>query len=29
MFGNDASAARPEGSIEAHKVCWWKHNSKI
>ena len=29
MFENDASAARPEGSIEVHKVCWWKHNSKF
>ncbi|PEQ80834.1 CRISPR-associated protein Csd2 [Bacillus cereus] len=29
LFGNDGSAACPEGSIEVHKVCWWKHNSKI
>ncbi|EJR26618.1 CRISPR-associated protein cas7/csd2, subtype I-c/dvulg [Bacillus cereus VD048] len=29
LFENDASAARPEGSIEAHKVCWWEHNSKL
>ncbi|MEB9714735.1 type I-C CRISPR-associated protein Cas7/Csd2 [Bacillus cereus] len=26
LFENDASAARPEGSIE---VCWWDHNSKL
>ncbi|OTW87888.1 CRISPR-associated protein Csd2 [Bacillus thuringiensis serovar japonensis] len=29
MFGNDALAARPEGSIEVHKSCWWNHKSKI
>ncbi|MBJ8126604.1 type I CRISPR-associated protein Cas7 [Bacillus cereus] len=29
LFENDASAACPEGSIEVHKVCWWKHKSKI
>lgn len=29
LFENDASAARPEGSIEVHKVCWWEHNSKL
>ncbi|WP_242281688.1 MULTISPECIES: type I CRISPR-associated protein Cas7, partial [unclassified Bacillus cereus group] len=29
LFENDASAARPEGSIEVHKVCWWDHNSKL
>ncbi|PFR65197.1 CRISPR-associated protein Csd2 [Bacillus thuringiensis] len=30
LFGNDGSVTRPEGrSIEVHKVCWWKHNSKI
>lgn len=28
MFDNDASAARPEGSIEVRRVYWWKHNSK-
>jgi len=26
MFVNDASSARPEGSIEVHRVYWWKHN---
>lgn len=29
LFENDASTARPEGSIEVHKVCWWDHNSKL
>jgi CRISPR-associated protein Csd2 len=28
LFRNDASSARPEGSMEVHKVYWWKHNSK-
>jgi CRISPR-associated protein Csd2 len=28
LFENDASSARPEGSIEVLKVIWWKHNSK-
>lgn len=27
LFRNDASSARPEGSMEIHKVYWWKHNS--
>jgi CRISPR-associated protein Csd2 len=27
LFSNDASSARPEGSMEVHKVYWWKHNS--
>ncbi|MDR3216445.1 MAG: type I-C CRISPR-associated protein Cas7/Csd2 [Clostridiaceae bacterium] len=26
LFRNDASAARPEGSVEVAKVFWWKHN---
>ena len=26
LFENDASAARPEGSMEVCKVYWWKHN---
>jgi len=26
LFLNDASSARPEGSMEVHKVYWWKHN---
>jgi len=29
LFENDASAARPEGSMEVRKVYWWKHNSKL
>jgi len=28
IFENDASSARPEGSMEVLKVFWWKHNSK-
>ncbi len=28
LFQNDASSARPEGSMEVHKVYWWEHNSK-
>jgi CRISPR-associated protein Csd2 len=28
LFENDASSARPEGSMEVAKVIWWKHNSK-
>lgn len=27
LFQNDASSARPEGSMEVNKVYWWKHNS--
>ena len=27
LFRNDASSARPEGSMEVNKVYWWKHNS--
>lgn len=26
LFRNDASSARPEGSMEVHKVYWWQHN---
>jgi len=26
LFQNDASSARPEGSMEVYKVYWWKHN---
>jgi CRISPR-associated protein Csd2 len=26
LFENDASSARPEGSMEVLKVVWWKHN---
>jgi CRISPR-associated protein Csd2 len=28
LFENDASSARPDGSMEVLKVVWWKHNSK-
>ncbi len=27
LFVNDASSARPEGSMEIMKVIWWQHNS--
>lgn len=26
LFENDASSARPEGSMEVMKVVWWQHN---
>lgn len=29
LFINDASSARPDGSIEVVKVIWWRHNNKI
>ncbi|MGO5012444.1 type I-C CRISPR-associated protein Cas7/Csd2 [Niallia sp. Sow4_A1] len=29
LFENDSSSARPEGSMEVLKVCWWEHNSKL
>ncbi len=28
LFVNDASSARPEGSMEVVEVIWWKHNNK-
>lgn len=28
LFENDASSARPDGSMEVVKVYWWKHNCK-
>ncbi|NLI21562.1 MAG: type I-C CRISPR-associated protein Cas7/Csd2 [Clostridiales bacterium] len=28
LFENDASAARPEGSMEVNRVYWWRHESK-
>jgi CRISPR-associated protein Csd2 len=28
LFENDASSARPDGSMEVLKVIWWKHNCK-
>lgn len=29
LFENDASSARPDGSMEVLKVCWWEHDSKL
>ncbi|WP_059104779.1 type I-C CRISPR-associated protein Cas7/Csd2 [Shouchella shacheensis] len=29
LFENDASSARPDGSMEVHKVYWWEHTSKL
>lgn len=29
LFINDASAARPDGSMEVVKLYWWKHNCKV
>lgn len=29
LFENDASSARPEGSMEVRTVYWWEHNSKV
>lgn len=29
LFENDLSSARPEGSMEVHKVYWWEHASKL
>ncbi len=29
LFENDASAARPDGSMEVHRVYWWRHNSSM
>ena len=28
LFENDASSARPEGSMEVVRLYWWKHNCK-
>lgn len=28
LFENDASSARPEGSMELRELYWWKHNCK-
>ena len=28
LFENDASSARPEGSMEMRRVYWWRHNCK-
>lgn len=29
LFENDASSARPDGSMEVCKVIWWQHNSPL
>lgn len=29
LFANDASSARPDGSMEVNNVFWWQHNSKL
>lgn len=29
LFVNDASSARPDGSMEVIRVYWWEHNNKI
>lgn len=29
LFENDASSARPEGSMSVEKVYWWTHQSKL
>lgn len=29
LFVNDASSARPDGSMEVVNVYWWKHNNQI
>ncbi|MBU5444855.1 MULTISPECIES: type I-C CRISPR-associated protein Cas7/Csd2 [unclassified Paenibacillus] len=29
LFENDASSARPDGSMEVHQVYWWEHSSKL
>ncbi|KGA98992.1 CRISPR-associated protein [Alkalihalobacillus alcalophilus ATCC 27647 = CGMCC 1.3604] len=29
LFENDASSARPDGSMEVNKVLWWEHSSKL
>ena len=29
LFENDVSSARPDGTMEVLKVCWWEHNSKL
>lgn len=28
LFVNDASSARPDGSMEVYKLFWWQHNCK-
>lgn len=28
LFENDASSARPDGSMQVHKVSWWRHDCR-
>ena len=28
LFENDASSARPDGSMAVHRLYWWRHNGK-
>lgn len=28
LFENDASSARPEGSMEVRRMYWWQHDEK-
>lgn len=29
LFANDASSARPDGTMETCRLYWWQHNSKL
>ena len=29
LFENDASSARPEGSMDVCRMYWWQHNEKV
>ncbi|USG67407.1 type I-C CRISPR-associated protein Cas7/Csd2 [Brevibacillus ruminantium] len=29
LFENDASSARPDGSMEVYRLYWWEHQSKL
>lgn len=29
LFENDASSARPEGSMEVCRLYWWRHSDKM
>ncbi|MBJ6359943.1 type I-C CRISPR-associated protein Cas7/Csd2 [Paenibacillus sp. GCM10012307] len=29
LFANDSSSARPDGSMEVHRVYWWEHKNKL
>jgi len=29
LFVNDASSARPDGSMEVNQVLWWQHHTKL